>query len=127
VDRVYWWRLVSRGFGLVDDSNANDWRERPAYHMLSHFLNVLGNSTFEDAELPPRAGNRHGRYRFAFRRPDGEAVVLTYAHGPALAFPGNERYGYIEDATGRRLPSPPEMLGPGPVYLRATEVGQRSP
>jgi hypothetical protein len=121
VDRVYWWRLVSRGFGLVDDRDPNGWRERPAYAMLRHFLDVLGESTFEAAELPPRVGNRHGRYRFAFRRRDGERVVLTYAHGPAFAFHSSEAFEYVEDALGRRVARAPEMLGPGPVYLRGSE------
>jgi hypothetical protein len=122
VDRVYWWRLVSRGFGLVDDRDANAWRERPAYVMLRHFLSVLGESTFEAAELPPRVGDRHGRYRLAFRRADGERVVLLYAHGPALPFPEHESFGHVEDALGRRLPLRPEMLGPAPVYLRGSEL-----
>ena len=126
VDRVYWWRLVSRGFGLVDDRDANAWRERPAYHMLRHFLSVLGDATFEAAQLPQRIGNRHGRYRFVFRRPDGETVVLTYAHGPALAFPRSEAFSYAEDATGTRVPSAPETLGPGPVYLRWSETSSRA-
>ena len=38
VERVYWWRLVARGFGLVDDTAPGAWRRRPAYHQLRCFL-----------------------------------------------------------------------------------------
>ncbi len=33
VERVYWWQLVARGYGLVDDSAAR-WRRRPAFAAL---------------------------------------------------------------------------------------------
>ncbi|MFW5698535.1 MAG: hypothetical protein ACOCYN_01655 [Planctomycetota bacterium] len=33
VERVYWWQLVARGYGLVDDS-AVRWRRRPAFTAL---------------------------------------------------------------------------------------------
>ena len=120
VERVYWWRLVSRGFGLVDDSDPGAWRPRPAYAMLRTFLGTLGESTFLAAQLPARSGERHGRYRFAFRRPDGETVVLTYAHGPALAFPGEERFARVEDAFGQALARAPERLTGRPLYLRGS-------
>jgi len=119
VERVYWWRLVARGFGLVDDSDPAALRPGPAYAMLRAFLELLGESTLFDARLPARRRERHGRYRFAFRRPDGEIVVLTYAHGPELPFPSDETFGRAEDAFGRPLARPPERLTGQPVYLRA--------
>ncbi len=119
VERVYWWRLVARGFGLVDDSDPAAWRPRPAYAMLQRFLGVLGESTFLAAQLPPRSGLRHGRYRFAFRRADGETVVLTYAHGPALPFPADETFSRVEDAFGRPVAEPGGLTG-RPLYLRGS-------
>jgi hypothetical protein len=119
VERVYWWRLAARGFGLVDDCDPAALRPRPAYAMLRAFLGLLGESTLVDAQLPARRGDRHGRYRFAFRRPDGEIVVLTYAHGPELPFPSDETFGRAEDAFGRPFPHTPERLTGQPVYLRA--------
>ena len=41
VERVYWWRLVARGYGLVDIENNGSLRERPAYQALRHFLLTL--------------------------------------------------------------------------------------
>jgi hypothetical protein len=117
VDRVYWWRLVARGFGLVDDADPAALRPRPAYAMLRNFLAVLGESTLVGAQVPPRSGSRHGAYRLAFRRADGEVVVLAYAHGPELPFPA-ERCARVEDAFGRALARAPERLTGRPVYLR---------
>lgn len=118
VDRVYWWRLVSRGFGLIDDSEPENWRRRPAFIALRTFLTVLGTSTLVNADLPARRGNRHGRYRFFFERPDGERIELTWVHGAPLLFPRNESFARIEDALGNRLDATPEHLDGQPVYLR---------
>jgi len=120
VERVYWWRLAARGFGLVDDTDPALLRPRPAYLMLKHFLGLLGESTFIAANLPGESGSRHGCYRFAFRRPDGEVVALAYAHGPALGLPTQEA-ARVEDAFGRPLPSG-ASLGGTPVYLRGARA-----
>jgi hypothetical protein len=122
VERVYWWRLAARGFGLVDDTDAAALRPRPAYALLQNFLRVLGASTFIGARLPARSGKRHGRYRFAFRRPDGEVVALTYAHGPAQPFPAEETFERVEDAFGEALAGAPASLAGRPVYLRGARA-----
>jgi hypothetical protein len=123
VDSVYWWRLVAHGFGLVDDRDPGGWRPRPAYAMLRAFLHLLGESTLVEAQLPGREGDRHGRYRFAFRRPDGEIVALTYAHGPSIPFPADEAFGHAEDAFGQALAATPARLAGRPIYLRAASYG----
>lgn len=46
IDRVYWWRLVSRGFGLVDDSEASAWRKRPAFEALKRLLEYFDGAVF---------------------------------------------------------------------------------
>ena len=89
VDRVYWWRLVARGFGLVDDTDPARLRLRPAYRMLATYLGILGESTFIKASVPMPNGVREGSFRLTFQRPDGEIVVLAYAHGaPQPLSPG---------------------------------------
>ncbi|MDA1116747.1 MAG: hypothetical protein O2979_01820 [Proteobacteria bacterium] len=124
VARVYWWRLAARGYGLVDDAGNPPaaLRPRPAYTMLRAFLHLLGDSTFVAARLPGPRGQRHGRYRFAFRRPDGEIVALTYAHGPQLPFPADEPHDRAEDAFGRPLAGAPAQLAGRPVYLRGASA-----
>lgn len=121
VARVYWWRLVARGYGLVDDTDAAALRPRPAYLMLQQFLRLLGTSTLIGARLPRRASRRHGVYRFAFRRPDGEIVALTYAHGPELPFPAEEAFERADDAFGQPLATPSRLTG-RPLYLRGVRA-----
>jgi hypothetical protein len=113
---------VARGFGLVDDTDPAALRPRPAYALLQNFLRLAGDSTFIGAHLPPRRGERNGRYRFAFRRPEGEIVALTYAHGPALAFPADEAFGHAEDAFGQPLAGAPARLEGRPIYLRGARA-----
>jgi hypothetical protein len=117
VERVYWWRLAALGYGLVDDADPAALRVRPAYRMLQHFLRLLGEATFVAAQMPARRGERHGAYRFDFRRPDGERVALAYAHGPALPPPSAVR---LEDAYGE--PSAPAQLTGLPLYLRGGDA-----
>ena len=53
VERVYWWRLVAHGFGLVDERAKDGWRKRIAFYMLRTFLQELGQATFvEKIDLP---------------------------------------------------------------------------
>jgi hypothetical protein len=121
VERVYWWRLVARGFGLVDDADPARLRPRPSYALLQRFLEVLGDAAFVAARFPERRGERHGLYRFEFRRADGESVVLAYAHGPALPFPADEAHARLEDAAGQPIAAPARLAG-RPVYLRGARA-----
>jgi tRNA A-37 threonylcarbamoyl transferase component Bud32 len=116
-ERVYWWRLAARGFGLVDDSDPTALRPRVGYAMLRAFLERLGDATLLAAQLPQGA-QRHGPYEFSFRRSDGENVILVYAHGPQLPFLSNRRFEYVEDALGNRLASVPQTISGRPIYLR---------
>jgi len=74
VDRVYWWNLVARGFGLVDDSEPGTWRERRAYSALRHFVACLGKGTFER-----RVSRADGMQAYLFEIPGGRKVALAYS------------------------------------------------
>lgn len=116
VDQVYWWRLSSHGFGLVDDLDPAHTRLRPAYHALQRFVALLGDATFTGASRP--SGNdRAGAYRFEFRRRDGERVALAYAHGVPVPLDRSST-GKVEDLFGQALREPPATLTSRPVYLR---------
>jgi hypothetical protein len=73
VDRVYWWRLVARGFGLVDDTEPDVWRKRPAYAALQTFLRLAGPATF----LRKLEGDDGAEY-FLFARPEGTRMCVAY-------------------------------------------------
>jgi hypothetical protein len=44
VDRVYWWRLSAKGYGLLDDQDG--FKERPAYTALKYLLHRLSKGYF---------------------------------------------------------------------------------
>ena len=73
VEQVCWWRLVARGYGLVDDSQAANWRERPAYGMLKQFLDMMG-----DARFVRHAAGESGVRFFHFDSPRHGGVCLAY-------------------------------------------------
>ncbi len=103
VDRVYWWRLVAHGFGLVDDIDPRHWRPRPAYDRLAAFLAQVGDATCVAARLPPPETAPRGHYAFDFQRPDGERLSVQYGHGAPSG----------DSATALAAP-----LTGSPVYLR---------
>ena len=49
-DRVYWWTLGARGFGLADDS-ITPWRLRPAFHAFKQFLHRFGDARCLNMEM----------------------------------------------------------------------------
>lgn len=119
VDRLYWWQLVARGYGLVDRSDDGELRERPAFLALRHFLLTLGESSFMRARLPEQQDQRHGLYEFEFERPDGEHLLLCWSHGPAVATP-TLAAARVEDALGYALEVTPKILTGSPLYFRNT-------
>ncbi len=89
VERVFWWRLVARGFGLVDDSAPDAWRERPAYVALQRFLAEVGAARFEGHEVFAN-GDGDAGYVYRFARADGRVVRVAYATGAAMCLAGSD-------------------------------------
>ncbi|HKI86784.1 MAG TPA: hypothetical protein VKA53_08555, partial [Thermoanaerobaculia bacterium] len=113
VERVYWWQLVARGYGLVVEENGT-LRHRPSFRALAHLNRRLGGAT-SLGPLPSPAGTCLYRFKTA----SGEDIVVgwsvegeteaTLPAPPAAAF----------DRDGAELPtpgSPTVSLGPSPRY-----------
>ncbi|MFQ5525297.1 MAG: lipopolysaccharide kinase InaA family protein [Thermoanaerobaculia bacterium] len=49
VDRVYWWQLAARGYGLIDPS-AGELRRRPSFRAMATMQSLLADSTFVEAQ-----------------------------------------------------------------------------
>ena len=114
VERVYWWRLVARGYGLISPGADGRLRRRPSFHSLQTLNRRLAGSVF----LAPLA-TRDNAYLYLFER-DGKQQIVGWAlatdhteelpSAPARAF---DRDGHeIEAPSGR-----PVRLGPSPVYF----------
>jgi hypothetical protein len=118
-ERVYWWRLVARGFGLVDDSDEHNWRERPAYRMLQTLVARVGRATFRERTVPGGDSSRGAPCLFRFSRADGTAVGIMHVHGDqrAVELPGEFRRA--ENAMGEALDTTHGrvVIGGRPVYL----------
>ena len=81
VSRVYWWRLVHRGFGLVDDSDPVNPRLRPAFFALKNLLAQLAGARFERRVEDVPAGT----FALEFSRADGSRFTLRWTRD---SFPG---------------------------------------
>jgi len=113
VDQVFWWRLAARGYGLIDDTDPQDWRLRPAYGSLKTFLSLLGESTFTHAQVPAV-----GVQEFSFRTPDGKAVTVVYSWQGAREIDLEFAYEQRLDAFGVEQPLSPRVRIDGrPAYF----------
>ena len=116
VERVFWWQLVARGYGLVDPADPAHPRRRPAFYALKTLLRELDGCRLEEVTAAPPPARL-----YRFRRPDGAEVVAAWsaegtARGtlprPAVSATGRD---------GQELPVPGGVevdLGASPVYFR---------
>ena len=73
VQRVYWWRLAARGFGLIDDTDPAAWRPRPAFLALQTLLGKLDGATFtQKLETPP------GEFALEFSKPGAAPLTARW-------------------------------------------------
>ncbi len=80
VERVYWWQLVARGYGLIAPADAGcpesrrSLRRRASFEALATLERELrGSQLLEKLEGPP------GAYLFHFRRGDSQSVVAGWS------------------------------------------------
>ncbi len=112
-ERVYWWQLIARGYGLVSPGEGVELRPRPAYAALKAMVGRLAGSRFVrplESEGPARL--------YLFEREGTEIVAgwsvreAVRAHLPRAAAAATGR-------DGQELPVPPGTeveLSPSPVY-----------
>jgi hypothetical protein len=74
VERVFWWQLVARGYGLVDPGEAPEGRCRPSFLALRTMLRELEGCRLEEVlPAPPPAR------LYRFWRADGGEVVAGWS------------------------------------------------
>jgi hypothetical protein len=112
--KVFWWRLVARGFGLVDDSDPAAWRRRKAFHAMRLFLAVAGHATFER-----RTALDRDSAAYVFRDAGGCRTAIAYTtgagHGVELPFAAES----AQDVAGQPAPMSGKTLtlSGSPRYL----------
>ncbi len=82
VERVFWWQVVARGYGLVDPADPARPRRRPSFYALRTLARELDGARLEEV-LPAPSPVR----LYRFRRPDGAEIVVGWsaADRPARA------------------------------------------
>lgn len=109
VDRVYWWRLVAHGFGLIDERAEGGWRERIGFTMLRVFLEQLGSATFvEKLEMEDDV------YALRFERGD-EKIMMMWCNGRTYSGPWPVDFKHALNASGEVIEI--EKVEGSPVYL----------
>ena len=106
VERVWWWRLAARGYGLVDD--VGDFRPRPAWAALVQFHRAVGRERFLRRE------ERAGAVWWHF-----EKCTVVHALAPTVVVMPEDGVA-ATDLQGRPLtvaPGQPLALAGAPVYF----------
>jgi tRNA A-37 threonylcarbamoyl transferase component Bud32 len=117
VERVFWWQVVARGYGLVDPADPASPRRRPSFRALQTLVRELDGARLEEV-LPTSPPAR----LYRFRRADGAEVVAGWSAAdrpvqarlprPAVAVTGRD---------GEALPVPAGVeveVGASPRYFR---------
>lgn len=118
VERVYWWQLVARGYGLIDPSAAR-LRERPSFRALATLEQQLGGTTYVRTVSPSPTA------RLAvFEGDHGYVLVAWSLAGPeTLTLEAPWERGFSRD--GLPLAAEPGRsvtLTASPIYVEAADV-----
>jgi hypothetical protein len=119
VERVYWWRLIARGYGLVVPSSDGSLRRRPAWKALRNLVGLLDGAVFLGPVIAP-----DGAYLYRFEREGREIVVgWSLAEGVQATLPRPCDEVIARD--GEKWPNPSGRdvtLGPSPTYYHLIDA-----
>ncbi len=121
VERIYWWQLAARGYGLVAPDERGGLRRRPAHAALATLERELrGAICLGRQDAPP------GARWVAFRRPDGAVVWAGWSLAGRVAAELPRPARRIAARGGEPLPIPPDRrvdLMPSVRYFELLRAG----
>jgi len=122
VERVFWWQLVARGYGLIDPADPDRPRRRPAFFAFKTLLRELAGCRLERILPAPEPARL-----WLFRRPDGAEIVVGWsaAAGPARAALPRPAVA-VTGRGGEELPVPGGLeieVFPAACYFRLAAAG----
>ena len=114
VERVYWWQLVARGYGLAERGDAG-LRRRPSWRALAFLVRSLSGSRALGPSPAPPPLRVHG-----FQRADGSSWLVAWsAADNRLEWRPHAVPRALFDRDGRELPIRPDgivAVSGSPVY-----------
>lgn len=115
VERIFWWQMIARGYGLVAPEADGTLRRRPSWRAMATMLAQLAGAACE-GPLPAPAGTR----LVPFRAADGGRIVVGWAVEGAVdvEVPWEVGGGVDRDGTPVAPQAGAIRLGGSPVYLR---------
>ena len=114
VERVYWWQLIARGYGLVE--RGKELRRRPSFRAMASMIRQLGSSSFlgpVDCAKPA--------HLYRFRDTDGSETFVGWSSGGPVdvELPGRIDRVTSRDGDTRPLPAGRRVTVTGaPTYFR---------
>ncbi len=114
VERVYWWRLAARGYGLSTFEPDGALRLRSSYRALKTLATQLdGAMSLGPLQTPD------GTYVFRFKVDEGERIVAwALEPGVTVELPSTPQSAVDRDGVGIETPaSSSVVVGPAPVYF----------
>lgn len=113
VERVFWWQLVARGYGLIDPAGASGWRRRPAFAALATLERELAGTRCLGAQAAPE-----GARLYRFEAPDGRSRWVGWALAGAVAWRPPGSVDRLVARDGEELAPASELaLTPSPCYV----------
>jgi len=115
VERVYWWRLIARGYGLVAPASDDSLRRRPSWYAMRTMIERLDGAAFHGPLPTPT-----GAYLYRFTR-DGDETIVGWSLSPGVRAVLPKHAVEAVSRDGEVLPPPDGSvieLGPSPVYYQ---------
>jgi hypothetical protein len=115
VERVFWWRLIARGYGLISPASDGSLRRRPSWDALRTLIDQVEGATFIGPLPTPK-----GAFLYHFLR-GGDDLVVGWSMTKNLkaCLPRSASDATSRDGEMIRVPDGIEIdLGPSPVYYR---------
>jgi tRNA A-37 threonylcarbamoyl transferase component Bud32 len=116
VERIYWWQLVARGYGLAHDTGDGTLRLRPSFKAFANLQRNLEGALFLGPVQTPPPGRL-----YAFRLQDGADLVVGWSADDSnveIVLPRAARSGLDRDGNVLSpLPSAQVKLDGSPRYL----------
>jgi hypothetical protein len=122
VERIDWWQLVAKGYGLCDPQPDGSLRERPSFAAMATLIRELAGATCHgpvEAAMLPAGGRAYRFSRAAVGSRPAQEVVVAWSTSGALDWTPRTAPQRIVDRDGRELAlaAAPCRLLPAPRYF----------